>query len=351
MSVTLRYRKNADGTQTPYIDIYDKGVRNREFLVHLKLVKAQNRIDRDANKQMRLLAEQALTKRAMEVQANSLGIVTASSRKGRITDYMKDYTEKYAKKDARIVLAMYKKFCEFLNESGKKGLLVQGLTKSVVIDFKEYLEAKLNGESPANYFKKFRKVLESMVNDGILQSNLASGITVRRNESISKEILTFEEIKLLAATPCKNANIKRAFLFSCYTGLRFCDITKLRYENISNGNIKVTQSKTNKLVIIPLHDNLIEMLEGQEGKVGCIFELPSHTSCLKCLNSWVTSAGINKHISWHCARHSFATALIEYGSDVNSASSLLGHSSFAYTQRYVRIVEKLKEKAISNLPA
>lgn len=351
MSVTLRYRKNADGTQTPYIDIYDKGDRKREFLVHLRLVKPQNRIDRDANNQMKFLAEQALTKRALEVQANTSGIVKASSKRGRLTDYMKDYVEKYSKKDARIVLAMYKKFCQFLNQSGKKGLVVQGLTKSVVIDFKEYLEANLNGESPANYFKKFRKVLEGLVNDGVLQSNLASGITVRRNESISKEILTFEEIKLLAETPCKNTNIKRAFLFSCYTGLRFCDITKLKYENISNGNIKVNQSKTNKLVIIPLHENLVEMLEGSEGKAGLIFKLPSHTTCLKSLNLWVKSAGINKHISWHCARHSFATALIEYGSDVNSASSLLGHSSFAYTQRYVRIVEKLKEKAISNLPA
>jgi len=224
MSVTLRYRKHADGTQTPYIDIYDKGDRKREFLVHLRLVKPQNRIDRDANNQMKLLAKQALTKRALEVQANTSGIVKASSKRGRLTDYMQDYVEKYSKKDARIVLAMYKKFCQFLNQSGKKGLVVQGLTKSVVIDFKEYLEANLNGESPANYFKKFRKVLEGLVNDGVLQSNLASGITVRRNESISKEILTFEEIKLLAGTPCKNTIIKRAFLFSCYTGLRFCAI-------------------------------------------------------------------------------------------------------------------------------
>jgi site-specific recombinase XerD len=65
---------------------------------------------------------------------------------------------------------------------------------------------------------------------------------------------------------------------------------------------------------------------------------------------WCKNAKINKKITWHCARHSFATNIIFYGSDVNSASSLLGHSSLAYTQRYLRVANELKEKAVQNLP-
>lgn len=79
--------------------------------------------------------------------------------------------------------------------------------------------------------------------------------------------------------------------------------------------------------------------------------MPSHTACLKNLKAWTKKAEINKKITWHCARHSFATNIIFYGSDLNSASSLLGHNSFKYTQRYVRVVESLKEKAVQNLPS
>lgn len=351
MSVTLRYRPNADGTFTPYIDIYISGDRTRESLKHLKIVKAKTRLERDRNKQMRLLAEQAATKRAIEIQASVSGVIPTPKKSLNVLNHFRDFANNYSKKDKRVILAALAKFEQFLIKSNIRQLTTNRLNRGLILEFKDYLEQTLNGETPSNYFKKFKKALEVLVSAGVIEMNPAKSIVLKKSESINKEILTFDEIKKLAQTPIENNEVKRAFLFSCYTGLRFCDVKVLSWSNINNGNLKVTQSKTGRPVIVPLHEIALEILNECKTKSGRIFNLPTHTACLKDLKVWVKKAGVNKHITWHCARHSFATAIIVYGSDVNSASSLLGHSSFAYTQRYVRVVQQLKETAINKLPS
>ena len=81
-----------------------------------------------------------------------------------------------------------------------------------------------------------------------------------------------------------------------------------------------------------------------------IFNLPSHTMCLKSLRNWVKKAGINKHITWHCARHSFAVNILNNGANIKVLASLLGHSSIKHTEKYTRAVDSLKEQAINTLP-
>ena len=81
-----------------------------------------------------------------------------------------------------------------------------------------------------------------------------------------------------------------------------------------------------------------------------IFNLPSLTSCLKTLKTWTKRAGITKNITWHSARHSFATILLMNNSDVRTVSALLGHSSIDHTQKYLHIVNELKKKAVNKLP-
>ena len=82
-----------------------------------------------------------------------------------------------------------------------------------------------------------------------------------------------------------------------------------------------------------------------------IFPLPSYTMCLKSVNRWVKAAGINKHISWHCARHSFAVNVLNNGANIKTVASLLGHSGLQHTQKYTRAIDSLKQEAIASLPA
>ena len=88
-----------------------------------------------------------------------------------------------------------------------------------------------------------------------------------------------------------------------------------------------------------------------KGKDNLIFELPSHTMCLKALRRWCAKAGIDKHITWHCGRHSFATNLLENGANVKVVADLLGHSGLSYVERYVRALDESKKRALNSLPA
>lgn len=350
MSAIIRKRNNKDGTTSIVLETYVGGVRRYKFLKECKLVKPLSPKDRLDNKEKLKLAEKIKTTIQLQIQSEEYDIEQTSKSKVDFVEYFNSFLESYNKKDKRVMIACFNKFKEFLKEENIKSLPANKLSESLIIDFKEFLESKLNGESPVNYFKKFKIVLKKATRDKILKFNPANDVTISRNESIKKDILNFDEIQLLANSQCGNAEVKRAFLFSCFTGLRFCDIIKLKVENINNDILIIKQQKTQKTVTINLNENAKEILNFSVAQSGLIFNLPSHTACLKNLRTWTKKANINKKVTWHVARHSFGTNLVFYGSDLNSASALLGHSSFTYTQKYVRVVESLKEKAVNNLP-
>jgi site-specific recombinase XerD len=81
-----------------------------------------------------------------------------------------------------------------------------------------------------------------------------------------------------------------------------------------------------------------------------IFDLPSHTGCLKSLKQWTLNAGIDKNITWHCSRHSFAVNLLGFNNDIKSVASLLGHTGLRHTEKYTRVIDILKKKAVNTLP-
>lgn len=350
MSVTLRRRKNKDGTTSLVLDIYYNGQRQLEFLKDLKLLKITSPIDREENRERIRLAEQIKNKREQELQSNQSGVIPAYKKSIDFIQFYNYYVESYTKKNKRVIIATFNRFKQFLFESGIQALNTNQVTENLVIDFKDYLEKNLTGETPSGYFAKFKLILKYGVKQKVFLYNPGEGISIKRVEGIKKEILTFEEIQQLADVNINNDQVKRAFLFSCNTGLRFCDVRNLKWANINNGILKITQLKTMKPVNIALNESAHQLLGESLKPNDLVFNLPSHTACLKSLRVWCRKAGIHKKITWHCARHSFGTGLIYYGGDVSSVSSLLGHSSYDYTMRYVRISDQLKDKSINNLP-
>ena len=130
----------------------------------------------------------------------------------------------------------------------------------------------------------------------------------------------------------------------------------LTFSNVdfSNRLLQFEQAKTKGRssasgVVIPLNDGLLGLI-GNGNREERIFTLPSHTMCLKALRHWVKRAGIDKHITWHCARHSFAVNILNNGANIKTVASLLGHSGLSQTEKYTRAVDSLKEAAINSLP-
>ena len=352
MSVYLRKKVNASGTTSLYLDIYNDGKRYKEYLTHLKLLKPTNPIERNNNAEKLKLAKQIRDKKAMELQANEHEIVNYQLNKIELVTYFENYLSKYTKKDKRNIEGVLKRFLLFAKEEGIVLTTMKKLNSGIVSDFADYLKSTCKGEGANSYFARFKKVLNKAVKDGLITKSPADGIVIKKDNSRMKDVLTIEEIQLLANVEIGNSQVKNAFLFCCFTGLRWSDIKQLKWENVDlrNNLLKTIQSKTSKHVEITLNDTALKLLPNKDEKNELVFNLPSTTSTLKHLRKWVLKAGVEKKITWHCARHSFGTNLIIYKNDAMIVSKLMGHSSIAQTQRYVRIANDLKKQATDNLP-
>ena len=119
-------------------------------------------------------------------------------------------------------------------------LLLDNITPRFCNAFLDYLQRNLNGNSPVNYFKKFKMCLSACVESGLILQNPASGIRLHQYNDVTKEILSEKELTQLALTPCRSPEVKRAFLFSCMSGLRWCDVKLLCYRNIDFAQKRIT---------------------------------------------------------------------------------------------------------------
>ena len=105
----------------------------------------------------------------------------------------------------------------------------------------------------------------------------------------------------------------------------------------------IRQQKTSDLLIIPLPAEAIDLLGTQA--TGLVFDLPSRTYILKALKKWAQNAGIDKHIGFHTARHTFAVTSLEMEIDIYTLSKLMGHRTLEQTQVYAKIVDERKQAA------
>ena len=276
--------------------------------------------------------------------------------------FFKTYIETYDKKDKRVIkqaLDRYLSFIESLPEASRKSTP----DHETIRKFADYLVASSKGCGAYSTFARFKKVVGHAVKAGVLNENPCTDIRIfGSGNGLVKHILSEEEIiRLLQAHPIgENETIRNAFIFSLYTGLRFCDIINLKNSDIDHSNrmLIIEQSKTkgkspHSRVHIPLRDDLLELIRHNPDTCdpnARIFILPSHPTCLKALKQWTKEARIHKHITWHCARHTFATNILKNGADIRVVADLLGHSSLKYVETYTRAIDSRKLMAINSLP-
>lgn len=361
-NVTLREKALSKGNISLYLDIYRDGVRVKEYLKLYIVDKPKNTFERQQNKETLQLAEEIRTARETELNHSAFGLVSPVKKRINFLEFFQNYVDTYTKKDLRMMQGSLQRLKDFLVESYptmRNYIKPEQIDKDMIIKFVEYLQSRSIGEGARGYFQRFKKVVKYATEKDIFHKNPTNGVScVVDDTALTKDVLTLEEIQQLAKTPYQNGDIKKAFLFCLYAGLRYCDVVDLKYSNVdySSKRIKFEQAKTkghskNSIVIIPLSQTLFSLIGEKPTKDDYIFKLPSHTGCLKALRTWVARAGIDKHITWHCARHSFAVNLLgECQTDIKTVASLLGHSGLKHTEKYTRAVDSLKEKAVNSLP-
>ncbi len=374
--------------------------RKKEELKLYLVAKPRTPEERERNRETVALAEKIRQEKEQQRLRGEMGYSIDSKRVDNVFDFFDAYVKDYAKKDIRNITLSLNRFKAFVREKYpmcvtrkpqaeieriekewedkyKRGfhplnensrwtfhLKPNRLDKEMVKAFVDWLGEHGEGGGPMTAWKRFRKVIKAAVEQGVLKTNPCEGIRVVYDENIlSKEVLSAEEVKQLLATEVKGQNmeVRRAFTTSLFTGIRWCDIVDLRFSDVDYTNrlltfnqAKTKHSSSKSFVTIPLTDFLLEVIgtpeEHGRGKTDRIFDLPSPTMANKSLGHWVKRAGIDKHITWHCGRHTFATLVLEGGASVPVVASLLGHSSISMTQKYTRARDAAKKAAMESLP-
>lgn len=352
--VTLREKVLSNGMISLYLDTFRNGKRQYEFLKIYLHSKPKNREEREKNQENLLLAEKIRNSRESELLHSENGMISPSKRKIDFIVFLDEYYKQYTKKDIRMIKNTSDRFKDFI---GKKAITPSEITPELMTQYKDYLIEHYKGDTPSSYYKRFKKILTYATKQGVFTKNPASEITCSESKGLKKSILSVDEIISLSKTECGNPEIKRAFLFCLNTGIRFCDVIRIKYSNVDYGykllsfeQIKETGRSSASFQTIDLNENAIALIGSAKSQKDFVFNLPSQSSCLKTLKTWTKKAGIQKNITWHSSRHSFATNLLISNTDIKTVSSLLGHSKLEHTQKYTHVVSELKKRAVNSLP-
>lgn len=355
MNIKLRERKLSKGVIRYYLDIYYNSKRSYEFL-DIKIFPNDTKETRNEKKK---IAELIRSNKEIELLTSTTKYIPKHLKNVHFFDFAENYLKNYKKKDVRMLYSAQAHFKSYIKTSN---ITINEITVSIMIGFKDYLnnEAGLNGETPHNYFTRFKKILKFAELQGLIKDNPTSNIKFQKkvsNDVLKKQVLNTEEIRTLAKTHCGNSEVKKAFLFACYTGLGLAEINALKWQNIVKDKLITKREKTEQKVEIRLKPEILGLLGEKQSKNTSIFNLKNENSKYlstnainKCLKNWVNRADIEKHITFYCARHTFATQLLLHKSNLKTVADLLGQTSTRSTIKYVNHTDALKEEAINNLP-
>ena len=361
--VKVRTKKLADGSESYYLDIYVDGRRSYEFL-KLYLLPEINPMIREQNRATKAAVEAIKSKRIIELTHSKAGLKKTSVRsKMLLDDWMETYLAEQERKGAR-GLKLLRTVCRMLPLYRKK-VRMREIDKEWCLDFIDWIQhtyktrwgKPLSLKSAADYVGYFSTALNAAVRAEVIPENpimtLAATERIKVPES-KREYLTIDEIKVLIDTECPREDVKRAYLFSCYCGLRLSDVYALRWKDIildgEQYRMSTVMKKTTTPIYLPLSRHAVRWLperngEGNESK---IFDgLPAEPNINKVLAKWVETAKIAKKITYHTSRHTFATMMLTLGADLYTVSKLLGHANVKTTQIYAKIVDSKKVEAVN----
>lgn len=343
-TITLREKPLKDGRLSLYLDIYEDGMRRYEFL-KLYLLPETNDATRAKNKDTRKLAEVVRGKRLVEAQNSAFGFAQKRDKAYLLPTY-----EKFRKERNSCV---YNIVSTHLRTICPPRMKVSQINEHWVSTFVRYLRDRdVSDNTIAEYLAMFRVFWGWCVKKGIVSGNPFGAIILNTKQAV-REYLTIDELKLLIDTPTK-FSVRKPFLFSCFTGLRWSDVTALRWSAVEEyggrTRIRFRQKKTSEYTIMDINEQAVSLMGERGEDDALIFNCKKICACNLQLGKWTKSAGIKKHITFHCARHTFATMMLTLGADLYVVSKLLGHSDISTTQIYAKIVDKRKQEAVDLIP-
>lgn len=360
MKVTLRKREKK-GSISLYLDFYDKGKRWYEYLGLYLTPKPRTKEDRDLNKQMLQLAESVKAKRQIEIQNGKYGFNNSERINTSFLFYFKVLAEK--RKASEGNYGNWTSTLKHLTNFKRGNVNFTDIDTQWLEDFKHYLvhDARSRNNKPLSqnsclsYFNKVKAALKQAVKDGIIKDNPALNVEGIKEAESKREFLTLEELQKVSKTKCDVPVLKNAFLFSALTGLRFSDIQKLTWDEVQHSQengyyIRFQQKKTKGQETLPISEEANNLLGNRGNSGNKVFQGLTYSDFNnQKLREWMIRSGIEKDITFHCARHTYATLQLSLGTDVFTVSRLLGHKSMKTTEIYLKIIDEKKKQAANRI--
>jgi mobilizable transposon, int protein len=324
----------------------------REYLGIYLYAHPKNEMERSFNNDMLNKAEAIRCIRVQSLINEEFGFLDRTKMK---TDFLAYFLKMCRKKDQKWRI-VYQHFYNYVQGHRTFG----DVTIELCQGFREYLlnakqlkrKGNVSVNSASGYFSTFRGLLKIAYRDKWLRENINDFLDKIEAKEVKKEYLTLDEVKILAQTPCEHDVLKRASLFSCLTGLRISDILNLRWKDFTLAPeqgycIRIRTQKTSTEATLPISYEAYELCG--EPSLGKVFRGLQRSMINYPLKKWIKQAGITKHITFHCFRHSYAVIQISLGTDIYTVSKMLTHKNVSTMQIYADLVNSKKRETAEKI--
>ncbi len=322
--------------------------------------------------------------------SDNVGIATIRNKINNTTsfdlfEYADKFMSKLFEKGNYATYKKYKSVIKKLREYIKADKLpISTITPELISSYEHYLLNVVGNNH--NTITVNMKSIAKLVNDIFTcydleqTTNPFKKIKFKKEET-NREFLSMEEVKKIVDFNCKPwsplYDARQVFLFECASGIRISDILTLKWRNVKNDTIEIRMRKTNKPHIMPQHQYVKDILETRrnivlkdnrdvdpnsyvfnilkrdidiENEVDMLNAISCATAIInKQLKTLAQKVGIDKRLSTHVGRHTFASLLANSNVNPFVLQELMGHSDVRVTQVYINIMAKTKNDAINSI--
>jgi integrase len=377
MKIALERRKGTKGKDTLRLVYYFgssvdpetgkiKHDRKREQLDLFLFTTPKTPTEKQHNKEALQLAENIKAKRLTEIASGKHGFINNTKNSANFLKFFDELADSKKQNNSSgnyaVWISCRKHLADF---AGSEVVSFEAVTPQFVSNFKDYLQAKaktksgnpLSANTRSVYFNKLRATINRAIDLDHLNVDPIKNIKGFKPENNKREYLTIDELKKLAQTECRYDILKRAFLFSCLTGLRWSDVNNLTWNDVeeANGSYRIVfvqkkkQNSGNGLLYLDLSAQAYSLMGTKESDR--VFKSLKYSAYMNTeLLRWCMAAGISKHITFHSGRHTFAVTQLTMGTSIYTLSKLLGHSELKTTQIYADIIDATRKEAMHVMP-
>ena len=248
------------------------------------------------------------------------------------------------------------------SQLGVKDISLEEVTPKFLSNFDNYLRVEYNmaNNHAMKIRQKLRTIYKVAIDNGWVSKNPFSTVKIHF-EPVERDVLTKSELTALIQTDMifdRLEKMRDVFVFACFTGLAHCDVAGLTKENIITDEagqvwLKTHRQKTSEVVDIPLLEIpqlIIKKYQGMKELNGKLLPTLTNSCSNLYLKEVAMRCGINKTLTFHMARHTFATTVtLSNGVPIESVAKMLGHRNIRTTQIYAKIIKDKLAEDMNNL--